>query len=51
MQKAYDTLIDKGFSKTYAELLLSGNPNHLILNEEIEYPHYKRSFFARKFKH
>lgn len=51
MQKAYDALIDKGFSKTYAELLLSGNPNHLILNEEIEYPHYKRSFFARKFKH
>lgn len=51
MQKAYDALIDKGFSKIYAELLLSGNPNHLILNEEIEYPHYKRSFFARKFKH
>lgn len=51
MHEAYNALLDKGFAKEYASLLMEVNPLHIIHDEKVEDPHYKRSFFARRFKH
>lgn len=51
MKKAYDAILKLGYPKEYADLLMHTNPYHLLHNESVEDPDFKRGFFAKLFKH